>query len=169
MVSVGIGGKDVGWVTLPISKVWRPFAVNREFLTVFESGDKYADNCVRNTTFFESWNWLDWNSDVWSTISFNWGHIRWVARTIAMCQHLRIWMSRIWMGMGGLLAAAILMAICALYYFLTFFLWYLFPERAAHSKSAMIVAIFSVNTFYNHLTSAWRCGVIFELVTFAAN
>ena len=22
------------------------------FLTVFDSGDKYADNCVRNTTFF---------------------------------------------------------------------------------------------------------------------
>ena len=50
------------------------------------------------------------------------------------------------MGMGGLVAAAILMAICALYYFLTFFLCYLFPERAAHSKSAMIIALFTVNT-----------------------
>ena len=63
-MSVGVGGKDVGGVTLPILKVGIPFAVNRElnrfksarFLTVFDSGDKYADNCVRNTTFFESWN-----------------------------------------------------------------------------------------------------------------
>ena len=117
-----------------------------QFLTVFDSEDKYTDNCVINTTFFESWNWLDWNSDVWSTISFNWGHRRRVARTIAMFKHLRIWMSRMWMRMGGLLAAAILMAICALYYFFTFFLWYLFPERAAQSKSAMIVAFLAVNT-----------------------
>ena len=50
------------------------------------------------------------------------------------------------MGMGGLVAAAIMMAICALYYFLMFFLSYLFPERAAHSKSALIVAFFAVNT-----------------------
>ena len=34
MVSVGVGGKDVGRVTLPILKVGRPFAVNREFRTV---------------------------------------------------------------------------------------------------------------------------------------
>ena len=34
MVSVGVGGKDVGGVTLPILKVGRPFAVNREFRTV---------------------------------------------------------------------------------------------------------------------------------------
>ena len=53
-----------------------------------------------------------------------------MARTIAMCKHLRIWISRMWMGMGGLVVAAILMAICALYYLLTLFLWYLFPERA---------------------------------------
>ena len=33
-VSVGVGGKDVGGVTLPILKVGRPFAVNREFRTV---------------------------------------------------------------------------------------------------------------------------------------
>ena len=50
------------------------------------------------------------------------------------------------MGMGGLVAGAILMAICALYYFLTFFLSYLFPERTAHSKSAMIIAFLAVNT-----------------------
>ena len=34
MVSVGVGGKDVGGVTLPILKVGRPFAVNREFRTI---------------------------------------------------------------------------------------------------------------------------------------
>ena len=34
MVSVGVGGKDVGGVTLPILKVGRSFAVNREFRTV---------------------------------------------------------------------------------------------------------------------------------------
>ena len=33
-VSVGVGGKDVGGVTLPILKVGRPFAVKREFRTV---------------------------------------------------------------------------------------------------------------------------------------
>ena len=34
VVSVGVGGKDVGGVTLPILKVGRPFAVKREFITV---------------------------------------------------------------------------------------------------------------------------------------
>ena len=34
MVSVGVGGKDMGGVTLPILKVGRPFAVNREFRTI---------------------------------------------------------------------------------------------------------------------------------------
>ena len=34
-VSVGVGGKDVGGVTLPILKVGRPFAVKREFRTVW--------------------------------------------------------------------------------------------------------------------------------------
>ena len=33
-MSVGVGGKDVGGVTLPILKVWRPFAVKTEFRTV---------------------------------------------------------------------------------------------------------------------------------------
>ena len=33
-VSVVVGGKDVGGVTLPIFKVGRPFAVKREFRTV---------------------------------------------------------------------------------------------------------------------------------------
>ena len=46
---------------------------------------------------------------------------------------------------GGLAAAVILMAICALYYFLTYFLRYFFTERAAHTKSAMIVAFLAVN------------------------
>ena len=34
VVSVGVGGKDVGGVTLPILKVGRPFAVKMEFRTV---------------------------------------------------------------------------------------------------------------------------------------
>ena len=34
MASAGVGGKDVGGVTLPILKVGRPFAVKREFRTV---------------------------------------------------------------------------------------------------------------------------------------
>ena len=34
MVSVGVSGKNVGGVTLPILKVGRSFAVNREFRTV---------------------------------------------------------------------------------------------------------------------------------------
>ena len=33
-MSVGVGGKDVGGVTLPILKVGRPFAVKMEFITV---------------------------------------------------------------------------------------------------------------------------------------
>ena len=33
-MSVGVGGKDVGGVTLPILKVGRPFVVKREFRTV---------------------------------------------------------------------------------------------------------------------------------------
>ena len=33
-MSVGVGGKDVGGVTLPILKVGRPFAVKKEFRTV---------------------------------------------------------------------------------------------------------------------------------------
>ena len=33
-MSVEVGGKDVGGVTLPILKVGRPFAVKREFRTV---------------------------------------------------------------------------------------------------------------------------------------
>ena len=33
-MSVGVGGKDVGGVTLPLLKVGRPFAVKREFRTV---------------------------------------------------------------------------------------------------------------------------------------
>ena len=33
-MSVGVGGKDVGGVTLPILKEGRPFEVNREFRTV---------------------------------------------------------------------------------------------------------------------------------------
>ena len=114
VVSVGVGGKDVGGVTLPIFKVGRPFAVKREFRTV-------------------------------STVS-----------TVTVS--------------------------------LTF--WYLFLERAAHSKSAMIVVFFAVNTrpiagsaftvsmlkrgtwwayFIILWLCAWRCGVIFELVTFEAN
>ena len=36
VVSVEVGGKDVGGVTLPILKVWRSFAVNREFRTVLK-------------------------------------------------------------------------------------------------------------------------------------
>ena len=54
------------------------------------------------------------------------------------------------MCMAGLVAAAVIMVICVTYYFLTFFLRCIFPERAAHSKSAMIVAFFStVNTLPN--------------------
>ena len=34
MVAVGVGGKNVGEVTLPILKAGRPFAVKREFRTV---------------------------------------------------------------------------------------------------------------------------------------
>ena len=34
VVSVGVGGKDVGGVTLSILKVGRPFAVKREFGTI---------------------------------------------------------------------------------------------------------------------------------------
>ena len=48
--------------------------------------------------------------------------------------------------MAGLVAAAIVMVICALYYFLTFFLRYFLPERANHSKCAIIGVFFTVNT-----------------------
>ena len=50
-MSVEVSGKDEGGVTLPILKVGRPIAVEKEFrivskgarlLTVFDSGDKYA-------------------------------------------------------------------------------------------------------------------------------
>ena len=72
-MSVGVGGKDVGGVTLPILKVGRPFAVKREFRTVSKvpgssqfltvAISTYTDNCVRNTTFPNVG--IDW------TISFN--------------------------------------------------------------------------------------------------
>ena len=56
-VSVGVGLKDVGGVTLSILKVGRPFAVKMEFRTVqrcpvpHSFWDKYADNCVRTQHF----------------------------------------------------------------------------------------------------------------------
>ena len=46
-------------------------------------------------------------------------------------------------------SSAIVMLICALYYFLTFFRWYFFPQRAGHSKSAMNVVFIIVNTLRN--------------------
>ena len=51
------------------------------------------------------------------------------------------------MRMAGLVAAAILMVICALYYFLMLFLSYYIPERAAQSKSSMIVVSFALIHF----------------------
>ena len=53
------------------------------------------------------------------------------------------------MRMAGLVAAAIVMAICSLYSFLTFFLRYFFRELAAHSKRAMIVVLVVVNVLPN--------------------
>ena len=65
----------MGGITLPIFKVGKPFAVKREFRTVSKVPSSllfYADNYVRNTTFFENGNWLNWNSDVvWFAISFS--------------------------------------------------------------------------------------------------
>ena len=58
-------------------------------------------------------------------------------------------MSRMGMRMAGLVAAALMMVISALYYFLTLFLRYFIPERAAHSKIAMVVVFFAVNTLPN--------------------
>ena len=60
----GVGGKDVGGVTLPISKVGRPFTVKREFRTVSKvpGSSQFLTLAistlitVRNTTFFERWN-----------------------------------------------------------------------------------------------------------------
>ena len=42
--------------------------------------------------------------------------------------------------MNGLVAAVEVMVICVMHYFLSLFLRNVFPERAAHSKSAMIMA-----------------------------
>ena len=125
-VSVEAGGKDVDGVTLPFWK-WGGAVCSQmgfqnrfkggRFLTVFDTCDKCADNCVRNTTFFESWNWLNWNSDVvWSAISFNWGHWRRVARTIAMSKHLGIWMSIQDVnenGWRGIAAAIVVVLLCS--------------------------------------------------------
>ena len=58
--------------------------------------------------------------------------------------------------MAGLAAAAIVMVICALCYFLTFFLDS-FLERAAHSKLAMIVVFFTVNTLTNAASAFTAC------------
>ena len=64
MVSVGVGGKDVGEVTLPIFESGKAICSQQgvqnhfkgaRFLTVFDCEDKYADNCIRNT-FSESCN-----------------------------------------------------------------------------------------------------------------
>ena len=49
------------------------------------------------------------------------------------------------MRMADLVAAAMVMVTCVLYYFLTFFIKNLFPELAAHNKSSMIVVFFTVN------------------------
>ena len=93
--------------------------------------------------------------------------------------------------MVGLAAVVKVMAICVLYYFLTFLLRYIFPPRAAHSKCAMIAVItVSISTLLNAESAftvcmlksgthwdyfiilrlgAGRCGVIFELIAFETN
>ena len=59
--------------------------------------------------------------------------------------------------MAGLVAVVIVMAICVLYYFLTFFLRYIFPARAAHSKSAMISVSSSQLMHFRMLGVHLRC------------
>ena len=52
--------------------------------------------------------------------------------------------------MNGLVAAVVVMVICVMHYFLSFFLRNIFPEMAAYSKGVMIVShFFTVDTFPN--------------------
>ena len=50
------------------------------------------------------------------------------------------------MGMGGLVAAGYIDDYLCSILFLGVFSLILFPEMAAHSKSAMIIAFFAINT-----------------------
>ena len=52
--------------------------------------------------------------------------------------------------MNRLVAAVVVTVICVMHCFLSFFLRNIFPERAAHSKGAMIVSLFfTVGTLPN--------------------
>ena len=53
------------------------------------------------------------------------------------------------MRIASLLAAATVIIVWTLYYFLMFFLGYVFLEKAVHCKSAMIIVFFIVNTLPN--------------------
>ena len=108
-MSVGVGEKDIGGVTLPILK-WgcrlqsklssEPFqrCTVPQFLTVVISTP---------ITGFE-------------TLLFSNNGIDWIG--ILMLSDPPLVLTKVIMGMAGLVAAAILIAICAVYYFMTFFL-----------------------------------------------
>ena len=84
MVSVWVGGKDVGGVTLPILEVGRPFSVKMEFRTVskepgFSQSLTVAISALMTaieTLLFSKVgiDWIEICDVVRSTISFNRGH-----------------------------------------------------------------------------------------------
>ena len=99
MVSVGVCGKDVGGVKLPIFKVERPFAVNREFRTVsmVPGSSQFLTMAISTLitaleTLLFSKVGIDWIGIVMSgpplvlteVIEEEWPAL------IAMCKHLRI-------------------------------------------------------------------------------
>ena len=57
-----------------------------------------------------------------------------------MSKYMWIWMSRIWL--NGLVAVVEVTVVWVKHYFLSFLLRNILPERAAHSKGAMIVSLF---------------------------
>ena len=81
-MSVKVGEKDDGGVTLPILKVWRPFSVKKEFRTVSNvpSSSLFFTVAISMLiTAFETLHFSkigihrsNWNSYVvWSVICFN--------------------------------------------------------------------------------------------------
>ena len=154
VVSIGIGGMDVGGVTLPILKVGRLFAVKIEFRTISKVPGYSQFLTVEISMLITAFETL-----LFSKVGIDWIIIVMLSGpplvltevideerpTLLLCASTceYKWAGCDWEWLA-MVAAAIMMAICTLYYFLTFFLWFFFPERAAHSKSARIVVVFAV-------------------------
>ena len=64
--------------------------------------------------------------------------------------------------MNGLVAAVLVMAICVLHCFVSFFLRNVFPEKAAHKKGAMIVSFFFTGNTLPNAGDAFTVYIFFR-------